>query len=185
MRKLHVPRFQITQAALLLYAAEGPKGVTMRKLGAVLGIRASALYRHFEGKEAILNAVASAADARLATALKSSAKRPPRRHQLERLARRTMKFAAEHPHLFRIAARRGPHTDSEGSRAAVLRDEVGAAIRAGQLRRTDPSFHAGVIWPQFCGLADMRERGEIADDAALDGAFASAAWDLQRGLRAR
>ena len=184
MRKLHVPRFQITQAAVLLYAAEGPKGFTMRKLGAALGIRASALYRHFDSKEAILDAVASAADSRLAEALQSSAKRPPRRHQLERLTTRALRFAAAQPHLFRIAARR-EHSDCPESRAAVLRAEVSAAIRAGQLRPTDPFLHARVVWAQLSGLADMRESGEIADDRELVESSAGTAWELTRGLRAR
>ena len=185
MRKLYVPAFQITQAAVLLYAAEGPKGFTMRRLGAVLGVRASALYRHFENKEAILDAVASAADTRLAAALQSSAKRPPRSKLLERLVRRTSQFAAAYPNLFRIASHRGPHRDGQGSRAAVLLDEVNAAIQAGQLRRTDPPLHAQVIWAQLCGLSDMRESGEIGDDRSLCDAGESAAWELRRGLRAR
>jgi hypothetical protein len=99
--------------------------------------------------------------------------------------RRALQFAVAHPHLFRIASRRGPHRDAPGTRAAVLRDEVTAAIQARQLRRTDPSFHADVIWAQLCGLADMRECGQIGDDRSLTDACEGVASDLRRGLGAR
>jgi AcrR family transcriptional regulator len=62
MKKLHMPHIQITHAALRIYAAKGPKGLTMRALGAALGVCASALYRHFRNKDAILEAVVDAAE---------------------------------------------------------------------------------------------------------------------------
>jgi len=45
--KVHVPDGDVNNVHLL-YAARGPKGITMRAIAAALGVRASALYRHFE-----------------------------------------------------------------------------------------------------------------------------------------
>src|SRR5258705_1160849 len=91
MRKLHVPRYQITEVALHIYAARGPQGLTMRRIAGALGVRPSALYRHFESKAAIVEAVASAAESMLARALPSRARKPKRR----KLVQRTSVFTAE------------------------------------------------------------------------------------------
>ena len=48
----------VVDGALALLDEEGLDGLTMRKLGAALGVRASALYRHFPSKEALLDAMA-------------------------------------------------------------------------------------------------------------------------------
>lgn len=185
MRKLHVPTYQITQAALHIYAAGGPKGLTMRRIAGALGVRASALYRHFENKAAILEAVASSADSRLAQVLRSSPRKPPRGNLVQALSRRALKFAVEEPHLFRLASRHGPHSDHNGSRASALRAEIASAIRAGQLHRTAPEFPARLLWTQFCGLVALQERGELGTDRDLGRQWERATWDIQRALGAR
>jgi AcrR family transcriptional regulator len=48
----------VVDGALNFLDAEGLDGLTMRKLGAALNVRAGALYRHFPNKEALLDAVA-------------------------------------------------------------------------------------------------------------------------------
>jgi TetR/AcrR family tetracycline transcriptional repressor len=48
----------VVDGALRLLDAEGLDGITMRKLGASLNVRAGALYRHFPSKQALLDAMA-------------------------------------------------------------------------------------------------------------------------------
>jgi TetR/AcrR family transcriptional regulator, tetracycline repressor protein len=48
----------VVDGALALLDAEGLDGITMRKLGVSLGVKAGALYRHFPSKEALLDAMA-------------------------------------------------------------------------------------------------------------------------------
>ena len=48
----------VVDGALKLLDAEGLDGLTMRKLGAALGVQGGALYRHFPSKEALLDAMA-------------------------------------------------------------------------------------------------------------------------------
>src|SRR5215470_11729666 len=184
MRKLHVPRYQITEVALHIYAARGPQGLTMRRIAAALGVRPSAIYRYFESKAAIVEAVAAAADSRLALALQSKPGKPKRRKLVQALSKRVLKFAVEYPHLFRLASRQGPHSSHEGSRASVFTAEIASAIRAGQLGRTAPEFPAQLLWTQFCGLAGLREKEELADDRALRKAWTKATWDLRQALGA-
>lgn len=48
---------RILEAALISFAENGYKGTNLRDLAAKLGLTKSALYRHFDSKEAIWNAV--------------------------------------------------------------------------------------------------------------------------------
>jgi AcrR family transcriptional regulator len=145
MKKLHVPYIQITQAAFHIYAAEGPKGFTMRKLAAALGIRASALYKHFGNKEAILDAVAAAADRTLADKLRAP-KKQKAKDQMRPLLGRALEFAVEQPRLFRLAT--------------------------------------AAIWAQICGLAAIRERGDLpAESRALKDRWFQTAQPVVDGLR--
>jgi TetR/AcrR family tetracycline transcriptional repressor len=48
----------VVDGALALLDTEGLDGLTMRKLGAALGVQAGALYRHFPSKQALLDAMA-------------------------------------------------------------------------------------------------------------------------------
>lgn len=50
-------RDRILDAALELFSTQGYGGASMRQIAAAVGMRASSLYNHFEGKEAILSAL--------------------------------------------------------------------------------------------------------------------------------
>jgi len=49
---------KIEEAAMDLFAEQGYKGTSVRKIAAIVGIRESALYNHFENKEAIFLSIA-------------------------------------------------------------------------------------------------------------------------------
>lgn len=51
----------IEDAAMELFAEQGYKGTSVRKIAGKVGIRESALYNHFANKEAIFNAIAQRA----------------------------------------------------------------------------------------------------------------------------
>jgi len=53
-------RVRILDAALDLFVTEGYAGASMRQIAAAVGMRASSLYNHFDGKEAILSALIDA-----------------------------------------------------------------------------------------------------------------------------
>jgi AcrR family transcriptional regulator len=50
-------RDAILDAGMALLAEDGPEGVTMRRLGAHLGVDATAMYRHFADKDELLRAM--------------------------------------------------------------------------------------------------------------------------------
>ena len=160
MRKLHMPYLQIASAAYYIYAAEGPKGLTMRRLAAAIGVRASALYRHFPNKDAILDAVAGMAEQALTDEIC-----PPRRLRRDEsdpvaaMAERALDFAVAQPNMFQLIARRGP--PRPGDRARVMRTEMQLAMTAGRIRRDDPEKAAAALWAHLCGLVSLRERGDL------------------------
>lgn len=53
-------RDRILEAALDLFATHGFAGTSMRQIAAAVGMRASSLYNHFDGKAAILSALIDA-----------------------------------------------------------------------------------------------------------------------------
>jgi AcrR family transcriptional regulator len=174
MKKLHMPRIQITRAAVLLYAAEGPKGLTMRALGRTLGVCAAALYRHFKNKDAIVEAVVNAAEERLAKQLRPSPRLRPPRDRAAAMAERALQFSIASPHLFQLVTRRKAHWQDQygGRRALVMRDQIATAMREGQLKPDDPEPVSSSLWAQICGLVALRERGELP----LGGQPLEAAW---------
>jgi AcrR family transcriptional regulator len=50
-------RERIVHAAMAIVDEQGPDALSMRRLGAVLGVEAMSLYKHVEGKEAILDGI--------------------------------------------------------------------------------------------------------------------------------
>jgi TetR/AcrR family tetracycline transcriptional repressor len=55
---MQLKRADVVTGALALLDADGLDGLTMRKLGAQLGVQAGGIYWHFENKQALLEAMA-------------------------------------------------------------------------------------------------------------------------------
>jgi TetR/AcrR family transcriptional regulator, tetracycline repressor protein len=55
---MQLKRADVVTGALALLDTDGLDGLTMRKLGALLGVRAGGIYWHFTNKEALLRAMA-------------------------------------------------------------------------------------------------------------------------------
>jgi AcrR family transcriptional regulator len=185
MKKLHLPHIQIIHAAFHIYAAGGEKGLTMRKLAATLGIQASALYRHFCNKAAIVDAVAAQADRALADKLRAPARQRRKKQRMKPLFGRALEFAVEQPRLFRLAASHRPRWQEPTHEAQdVVQREVEQAIENGELRRGDKAAHATSLWTQLCGLGAIRDRGDLpAEPRPLRDRWFLTARPVIEGLR--
>ena len=98
----------VAEAALQLILAEGEGALTMRRLGEVLGVKAMALYNHFSDKEAILDAVANLALARLPAAPAKG----PWKARIKAISHGMRNMAQQHPNLFHVAMTRPIPPDS-------------------------------------------------------------------------
>lgn len=91
---------EVLDAARELLETEGYEALSMRRLGSRLGIRAPALYRHFEDKRALENALIFQAlweTGDVALAAIDGADDP-----LVAIATAYRRWALEHPHLYRL-----------------------------------------------------------------------------------
>jgi AcrR family transcriptional regulator len=146
-------RQAILDAALDLFADKGFFGTSLRDVAAAVGVRESALYNYFAGKDALFEALLAAHQATKSERLTVFAEGPiaDGRALLEQLALTTLESFVEprEQKLFRILMSDGVRLAKLGrinlyermssgqvSMAAIL----GRLIREGWLRRTDPNL---------------------------------------------
>ena len=102
-------REQIVAGALRLVDADGLAALSMRRLGAELGVEAMALYRHVNGREDLLEAMIEDVTARLT--LSPNVDLGPRggwQAYLQWLAHTVREVAFDHPQVFPLIATRHP-----------------------------------------------------------------------------
>jgi AcrR family transcriptional regulator len=168
-RELTARAREIVDVALDLLEEEGPNGLSMRKLGERLGIRAPSIYKHLPGKQALEAAIISVGFERQAEAVELAVAESD--DPLGSLARTYRQFARAHPHLYRLMTERELHrellTPGVEDRAALpLFEAVG---RDRDLARA--------AWAFAHGMTILELDRRFPPDADLD-----AAWE--RGIRA-
>ena len=95
---------EIVAAALALLEEEGPAGLSMRRLAERLGIRAPSIYKHLPDKEALEAAMISVGFEVQADAFEEALRGAE--DPLSALALVYRRFAAAHPHLYRLMTER-------------------------------------------------------------------------------
>ncbi|MBO6802923.1 MAG: TetR/AcrR family transcriptional regulator [Thalassospira sp.] len=91
------------QQAENILTDEGPAGLSLRRLARLTGVSEAAPYRHFDGKDGILAAVAIAAFERFAEQLESAAESHPNHEErIMALGAAYVQFAVENPQHFRL-----------------------------------------------------------------------------------
>jgi AcrR family transcriptional regulator len=178
-------RDEIARAAMECFAARGFSGTTTREIAARVGITEAALYRHFEGKEALYAAIIDrkmAAPA-LAERLVEAAARGDDRKVFGGLAKLISEALQADPAFFRILL----YTALEGhslaepffrQRMAALREFLSGYIarrtREGAFRELDPVLAArafiGMVWDYVLvrELFQQKESYPISGEAAAD-----------------
>jgi AcrR family transcriptional regulator len=149
-------RARIVAGALALISRDGLDAFSTRKLGAVLGVEAMALYHHFPSKDAVLDAVAEHLLGRVALPPENQ----PWRDWLAEVAGNYRRMALRWPNAFPILVTR--RYRARGSFAffeANLRVLTGAGFslrEALRLTRTIGSFVNGVLLAEIAGGAAGR-----------------------------
>jgi AcrR family transcriptional regulator len=95
---------EIVDVALELLEEEGPGGLSMRRLGERLGIRAPSIYKHLPDKQALEAAIISVGFERQADAFEAAVAAAD--DPLAAIARVYRRFALDHPHLYRLMTER-------------------------------------------------------------------------------
>jgi TetR/AcrR family transcriptional regulator, tetracycline repressor protein len=113
----------IITAALELVDAGGMEALSMRALGARLGVQAMSLYNHVANKEAVLDGLHE----RLILQLELDAQAPDWVSALRSAARSYRGLARQHPQAFVLLATRPLATPEEVVRVAPVFELIGAA----------------------------------------------------------
>jgi AcrR family transcriptional regulator len=158
-------RGEILAAAKHLFAVEGVDHVTMRRIGAAVGVSPTALYMHFADKSALLAAIAQDTFTELLERLEQS-KRPEQSPLASfRAGLRTyIQFGLERPDEYRLTfmSRLVRRNDPDGCAVdmadrsfAILRDRLTELMRAGLIAAGEPSRVAEAVWASLHGLTSL------------------------------
>ena len=164
-------RGRLCDVAEHLFAEHGPDAVTIRQLGAALGVSAMTPYRYFTDKDAILAAVRARAFDRHAQALEA-ARAAPAADEGERSGRigaAYVRFALEHPEAYKLMFDiRQPNaadypdlvramTRSRATMTAHLRDLAAAGLFAGDADLVGHLYWAALHGPIMLQLSGVLE----------------------------
>jgi AcrR family transcriptional regulator len=162
-------RARLVREAGALLEDEGRAAVTLRELGRRAGLSRSAAYRHFEGKEGLLTAVAAQGLRVLGEQLVAARDAAPDpASQLEAMGVSYLRFARENPELYALIFSRdiGGAGEAELSEAVAGASElfvatVAAGIEQGRLPAGDPSQLAAALLAATHGAADLAGAGHL------------------------
>jgi AcrR family transcriptional regulator len=162
-------RTALIDAGLHLTRSGGPEALTIREATRQVGVSPNAAYRHFVDREALLSAVASAIQHRMAARMQSSARRQAS-DRLRAVGMGYIKFALDEPGWFTVAFF-GADVPTEPATAPpylALIDALDAMVSAKEL---SPDRRAGAEWPCWSavhGFAELALRGPLRHASRRD-----------------
>lgn len=159
-------RARILAAARDLVEKLGVERLSMRAIGAKVGLTASALYAYFPAKQDLLRALWQGAIDDLDACFRAlSAAEPDPLAALTTLGRAYAAFALEDPARFRLLfftlAPPGAIDDETGVPAqtrvgyVIVRERVVEAIERGLLRSDDPDLLSQILWSALHGVVAL------------------------------
>lgn len=192
-------RRALVAAAAAMVAESGVDALTLRGVGERAGVSRTALYRHFDGKAALLAAVAQEGFRRLRLDIEAAVlgAEGDGVEPLVALGEAYVGFGAAHPAHYRVMFGptfgdwgRYPDLVAEGEAAfGVLAGAIAEGQAAGRLVAGDPVRLAQVVWAAVHGVVTLGGDGHLvqrppgpANEPSL-AAFATRA--LLAGLAAR
>jgi AcrR family transcriptional regulator len=155
-------RRKILDAARELFMAEGSDRVTMRRIAEAIEYSPTAIYNHFEDKDALLNSLCEDEFGRLFALLRPEAKPRSGVARIRQLGLAYARFGLAYPNHYRFmfmtqGAFGRDHQPSAPAQQAfgLLRDAVQRAIEAGEFRRGDVDAIAQVLWSSIHGAVAL------------------------------
>lgn len=164
----------LLQEALRTIQKDGVAALTMRSVGAKLGVSRTALYRHFADKSALLEAVATEGFRTLRLHTQDAWDRQGGGQAgLEAMGEAYVRFAVAHPSHYRVMF--GGHVRESGPQSDLAREGAGAfhvlvnAIvsqqQLGRVRPDNPLQLAQYIWATVHGIAMLAIDGQLKQPA--------------------
>jgi AcrR family transcriptional regulator len=184
----------LVEAAIETIRSEGLEALTLRSVGAKVGVSRTALYRHFESKAALLARVAADGFRLLhATLTQVIANSPPEAADtLQVLAAAHVAFALANPSYYQtmfggvIRGWRGyPElVQWAGASLDLVAEVVRDAQRRGRIGPHDPMDVAEIFWSLSHGLATLGSFGHLSrTPLSVEELAVLGSGLLERGLR--
>ena len=118
-RRQERTRQDILSAAITIIAEQGADNLSLREIARRIDYSPAALYRFFENKEQIIDAVCSEASERLTVSLSSVPQTLPVRDYLAELGMAYIRFAKNYPQHFTFLANYAPEMEAGMTRAEI------------------------------------------------------------------
>ena len=167
-------RRALLDEALRTIQAQGVEHLTLRTVGARLGVSRSALYRHFADKQSLLATVGKEGFGKLRQALADAWEGNGHgRVGFEAMHRAYVQFAVAHPSHYRVmfggfiesAAKDDLFIAEAKAAFQVLVNALVEQQNAGDIRRDDPVLMARFVWALVHGTALLFIDGQLPEPA--------------------
>ncbi|MBT2365766.1 TetR/AcrR family transcriptional regulator C-terminal domain-containing protein [Streptomyces sp. ISL-10] len=179
---------RVLATALELVDREGLSALSMRRVGAELGVEAMTLYRYADGKDALLDGLVEelylevqgllAAGGEEATAPGGTAKDPEWRIELHRAAEATYRVSLAHPRVVPLLATRMRAVLKEHKRVLALLEQAG--LDESEVAGAFRAFTSWVLGYVFVELRAMVDNPDEPDPAFRLGLHRMPAQELPR-----
>src|SRR5262245_53859425 len=166
---------EILAATRQLFATKGEHAVTMRAVAKRVGITATAIYRHYRDKDALLEEMAREGFNTLAERclrVRQATSDPV--VQLRRMLAACIQFSLEQPEvvwsMFRARRRRARRFPEDfrkdpGPVFGLAMQQVAACMDGGRFRRDDVLETTFLLWAQVQGLMGLYRAGRVGSEA--------------------
>ncbi|WP_331743287.1 TetR/AcrR family transcriptional regulator (plasmid) [Streptomyces sp. NBC_01136] len=162
-------RASCMSAALALLEESDEAALSLRAVARRAGVSANAPYRHYPDKDALLAALATHGFNELHGRLLDARDSAPAGQELVCLAQSYVRYAVEHPALFRLMFNRP--CDPSHPEVKAAGDAAYAVISAHVVTGTPPELHEARVtgwWSLVHGLASLVLYGKLPrDDGAI------------------
>lgn len=168
-------RERILDCACGLYLAHGLDGFSMRKLAKEVGVTAPAIYRHYDGREAVLADVLREAYRTFSRYLYAALGAPSPLERFLAAGEQYLSFVIEHPRWYGMMHTAPEHLgmevipdDIERLQQATSQfwlDRVRECMDAGVLRKGDPEEASMTMWAHAHGMVQLYQQGCLQVDA--------------------
>ena len=162
-------REKILTCACDLYLDQGLDGFSMRKLAREVGVTAPAIYRHYDGREAVLADVLREAHRVFSRYLYGALGAPTPLERFQGAGEGYLSFVFDHPRWYGIMHTAPEHLgmdtipdDIEAMQAAIHQfwiDRVRECMDAGILKDGDPEMTSVTMWAHAHGMVQLYHEG--------------------------
>jgi AcrR family transcriptional regulator len=151
------------RAAIELLEENGSAGLSLRAVARRAGVSPTAPYRHYADRDALVSSVAAEGYRELAITLAAAHPSPSTPDDLAAVAAAYVRFALDHPAMFRamFAEPCDPRSEERVAATAAITEYVTTLVRHAFPAVDDPAALSTAVWALVHGLAFLHLDGKL------------------------